>query len=154
MNQSEPFEMINIERNISLNNLQKEDDENSLNKDKLKAEIYNNIIYDHIKTEINNNLYQEKKFKNISLFFTIIKYICLVAVPIISLSSPNFKEYQNNLSYSAGVLSSVALGFERLQKLCEQISKNKKDEFNKLLEQVNIKSFKLIDNELKLNNIN
>ena len=151
--QSEPFELINIDRNNSVNNLNniEEKSDNSLNKEKLKNEIYNNVIYDYIKKEINNNMKQEKTYKNIALIFAILKYICLVAVPLLSLSSPNFKKYQNQLSYTSGFLSSVALGFERLQKLFETISKNKKENFNKLLEQINIKSFKLIDDEIKIN---
>lgn len=155
---SEPFEIINDNPNIVPNNsivkIPPQEDETSINKQKIKNEIYNNVIYDYIKNEIDENMRGEKRYKNIALCLTILKYVCLVAVPILSLSSPSFKEHQDNLAYASGFLSSIALGFERLQKLCEKISDSKRNKFNSLLEQINIKSFKMQDEELKNININ
>ena len=156
---NEPFEMINENHNIVPNNsfvvkMPTQEDETSLNKQKIKNEIYNSVIYDYIKNEIDENMKGEKTFKKIALCLTILKYVCLVAVPILSLSSPSFKNHQDNLAYASGFLSSIALGFEILQKLCEKISDAKRNKFNLLLEQINIKSFKMQDEELKNTNIN
>lgn len=110
-----------------------------INFNDLKKDIYDNILYNHLKSEFKQLLYWKNKWVQISLFFTVLKYVCLVAVPILSLSSPQpfFQErnLSNILSYTSGAISSLALGFERLSKLCKNISDNKNKKINEMLEQ-------------------
>ena len=114
----------------------------------LKNDVYENIIYGFIKNEIKDNIIWEKRWKTISLTFTILKYVCLVSVPVFSLSSPYFYNYSVLLSYLSGSLASISLGFERLAKLSFNISKSKQEKINELTEELN--SYK-IENYSKKN---
>lgn len=108
----------------------------------LREDVYNNIIYGNIKNEIKSLIKWSKIYKSLSLLFTIIKYICLVSVPILSLSSPQdfIKNagYGDLLAYLSGVAGSLGLGFERLAKLCENINKSKLDKLNVMLKDLHI----------------
>jgi hypothetical protein len=125
------------------------DDEKSIQTDKIKLEIYDNIIYPYIKNELEILLRNSKRWNKANLILVICKYICLVAVPILSLSAPYFVLHTAQLAFSSGVLASLGLGFERLSKLAQNISKNHKEKFNTLLQQINIKSYQLKDVDLK-----
>jgi len=133
--------IINIPRNDN-------DIETQTDDPNLKRDIYDNIIYDYIKKEVSELLIWEKRWKTISLLFTILKYICLVSVPILSLSSPYFIYQTDLLAYLSGALSSMGLGFERLAKLADTISTKKQDKANIFLNKLHI-NFKLVDSELK-----
>ena len=100
--------------------------------------------------EIKDNIIWEKRWKTISLTFTILKYVCLVSVPVFSLSSPYFYNYSVLLSYLSGSLASISLGFERLAKLSFNISKSKQEKINELMKKLNI-NFKINDVEIKTN---
>ncbi len=132
---SEPV-IINMPRIHHLPN--SDDIETQTNDNSIKKDVYDNVIYNYIKEEIKELLIWEKYWKTIGLFFTILKYMCLVAVPILSLSSPYFKNQSETFAYLSGALSSLALGFERLSKLSQNISKSKKDKTNILLEQIGV----------------
>ncbi len=136
--------IINIPRNDN-------DIETQTTDPDLKKDIYDNVIYNYIKTEITELLIWEKRWKIISLCFTILKYICLVSVPILSLSSPYFVSYTDLLAYLSGALSSMGLGFERLAKLGDNISNSKRDKANVFLNKLHI-NFKLNDVEIKTAN--
>ena len=116
----------------------------------LKNDVYENIIYGFIKNEIKDNIIWEKRWKTISLTFTILKYVCLVSVPVFSLSSPYFYNYSVLLSYLSGSLASISLGFERLAKLSFNISKSKQEKINELMKKLNI-NFKINDVEIRTN---
>lgn len=124
-------------------------DDASIDIEKIKNEIYENIINPHIKNELKKLLIDEKKWRKINLLFTILKYVCLVSVPILSLASPYFIVVSTHLAFSSGVLASLGLGFERLSKLALNISNAKKDKFNIMLQQINVKSFSLKEVDFK-----
>jgi len=116
----------------------------------LKKDVYDNIIYDYIKSEIKNLLLWENRWKILSLTFTIFKYICLVSVPIFSLSAPYFTSHSVLLSYLAGSFASASLGFERLSKLAINISKTKQEKINAYFKKLNL-NFK-IESDSKFDN--
>lgn len=109
----------------------------------LRKDINETIINVDIKNSIRDNIKWEKRWRQIGTFFTLMKYICLIAVPILSLSSPQpfFKNLNlgDLFAYLSGALSSFALGVERISKLCENISKKKKEDTNIMLKKIGIK---------------
>ena len=134
---------INVPDNISETTIN-----TYLNDPELKKDVYDNIIYPFIKKDIDENIKSQSNFRIASLVLTIFKYICLVAVPIFSLSAPYFSNQSVMLSYISGSLASLSLGFERLAKLCFNISKQKEDKINNILKKLKI-DFKLNETELK-----
>ena len=126
------------------------DTETQTTLNEFKKDIYDNIIICNIKDNLKNDILWEKRWKQIGLGFTILKYVFLCAVPILALSSPQpfFKNMglSDFFSYMSGALSSMALGFERLSKLSENISKQKKDNINILLKQIDIK-YEIIESD-------
>ena len=65
------------------------------------------------------------------------------------MASPYFVLYSTHLAFSSGVLASLGLGFERLSKLALNISNAKKDKFNVMLQQINVKTFSLKEVDFK-----
>ena len=116
--------------------------------------ICNEILKKHIIMQIKNLLYWREKWKIIGLSFTILKYICFVSTPILSLSSTQtiLYEYQNLFAYLSGVVASLGLGFEKLEKLSRSISINKNEELKKYLNEFKI-NFEINNCDIKTDEI-
>lgn len=132
-------------------NIPKSEETQTINDD-IRNDVYNNIIYKYIKSECKELIATAKRWKYYSLMFTLLKYICLVSVPVLSLSSPYFSQYGDLFAYLSGALSSAGLGFERVAKLAINIEKSKEEKVNILLKQIGIDNFELKDVDIISNN--
>lgn len=121
----------------------------------INDDICNEILKKHIISQIKNLLYWKEKWKIIGLSFTILKYICFVSTPILSLSSTQtiLYEHQNLFAYLSGVAGSLGLGFEKLEKLSRSICINKEEQLKKYLNDFKI-NFEISNCDIRTDSIN
>lgn len=121
----------------------------------INDDICNEILKKHIISQIKNLLYWKEKWKIIGLSFTILKYICFVSTPILSLSSTQtiLYEHQNLFAYLSGVAGSLGLGFEKLEKLSRSICINKEEQLKKYLNDFKI-NFEINNCDIRTDSIN
>jgi hypothetical protein len=112
----------------------------------------NEIMKKHSIKQINDLIYWKEIWRIIALSFTIFKYICYVSTPILSLSSTQdiFNNKSNLLSYLSGVVASLGLGFEKLEKISRSIVLNKEETLKKYLREFKI-NYDLTISDLKSN---
>lgn len=103
-----------------------------------RKDIFNSII-PNIKDEIKDLIKDEKFYARFSGFCDIVKYILLLSVPIFALSSGQFKDYSEILSYISGACSIGAIGLERTSKNLNNISKMKNRKVNQILDSFGVK---------------
>lgn len=142
----EPFNSIGFEEKSNQTDSIAEESAQSESREVLRRQILDDCLYPEIKEQIKKNLNGVIFWDRCSNVFLTLKYLFIIASPIISFSSGVFTDHITILNFVSAASSSIGLGCDRFANYSTSRVQQNAANLNKIFEKFGINyNFEIVD---------